>query len=390
MLTSGETDKLQYKFVWQRNGSWAKGQWGVLQDFSSKNTAPFKLAANGTYTFYCDIRDSTGAVVTKTINYLPGETPLALEYVDLSSSSIQLGKTVTIKTVATALADVALTYKFVWMRDNWNAGNWGVISEGTSNTANFKPKTTGDYKIYCDVYAGRTQLTRTIDLPVWQLKGLNLSRIGATIVATPDMGALPSDLTYSYTYTDKNSSDVHTIAAHTNETAAYARVDFQPGYTVSVEVIDAAGNVVASASNTINMTLSEDAELDAKLDALAQRYDTLWKAYSYIAEFRYISGSKYPSGNWSVGFAKEMLYNNGGNCYRYAALMEWMAKALGYEAKAIAGYIPAMLGGYSPHGWTEIYIDGNTYICDAESYYEYPTRDFFLKTYENAPIAYEP
>ena len=139
--------------------------------------------------------------------------------------------------------------------------------------------------------------------------------------------------------------------------------------------------------------LSGDAELDAIVDDLLDHQigregDALGRAFRYVASYRYLDGSKWPTGNWSVPFAKEMYYNQGGNCYRFAALFCWLARGLGYDASVVAGEVPSRSMGWAPHGWVEVVLDGTTYVCDPDMANAIPSRNWFMVTYANAPVDY--
>ena len=41
-----------------------------------------------------------------------------------------------------------------------------------------------------------------------------------------------------------------------------------------------------------------------------------------------------------------------------------MAKVLGYDAHQVAGYVPKIGGGVTPHSWVEIVINGTVYVFD--------------------------
>ncbi len=55
-----------------------------------------------------------------------------------------------------------------------------------------------------------------------------------------------------------------------------------------------------------------------------------------------------------------------GNCYVYAATFYEQAKALGYDAHHMVGYVKNRYGGLSPHSWVEIDMEGTTYVFDPE------------------------
>lgn len=132
-----------------------------------------------------------------------------------------------------------------------------------------------------------------------------------------------------------------------------------------------------------------DEDLDNRLKAIVARYGgDLHAMFNYVASFPYRGGSVYPSGDWSVPFAKEMLDYGSGNCYRFAALFRWLAIFAGYDCQVISGSVPSISGGYTPHGWTEVYINGNTYVCDPDSEHELPGYNWYMTTYASAPYDY--
>ena len=95
-----------------------------------------------------------------------------------------------------------------------------------------------------------------------------------------------------------------------------------------------------------------------------------------------------------AGYSQEEWYaiygleQRRGDCYCYAVAFAAMARQLGYSATMISGSVPLYSGGWGPHAWVEIYMNGATYICDPESQYEYPGYGFYMTTYATAPYAY--
>lgn len=142
-----------------------------------------------------------------------------------------------------------------------------------------------------------------------------------------------------------------------------------------------------------DLTKSGDPELDRIVKNLVDKRigrngNALRRAFNYVASYPYINGSKYPTGNWSVPFAKEMYRNHGGNCYRYAALFCWLARELGYDAKVVSGAVPSTSAGWAPHGWVEIRISGKTYVFDPDMAAAIPYVNWYYVTYAQAPVAY--
>jgi len=136
-------------------------------------------------------------------------------------------------------------------------------------------------------------------------------------------------------------------------------------------------------------SLTGDSWLDEQIEniAMVHNYD-LWSCYTYVAYLPYVKGPEYPQGDWTVQFAREMIVDGCGNCYCFAALFCLLARQLGYDAKAISGEVLTQSEGWAAHGWTEIIIDGETYICDLTMFVGLPGLDWFLVTYDDAPMYY--
>jgi len=132
-----------------------------------------------------------------------------------------------------------------------------------------------------------------------------------------------------------------------------------------------------------------DVWLDVQLQQIMRAcgYD-LWHCFTFVASYSYVNMDLYPSGNWAVPYARQMIQQGAGNCYRFAALFDMLAWYLGYDCNAISGWISSYSLGQAPHGWVEIYIGGYTYVCDPDMYKFYPYYNWFLITYANAPIYY--
>lgn len=60
--------------------------------------------------------------------------------------------------------------------------------------------------------------------------------------------------------------------------------------------------------------------------------------------------------------AIDMFKNKKGNCFRYAACFTCLAKIAGYRARTVIG-----TAGTSPHGWSEVYVNGQWLICDPDA-----------------------
>lgn len=122
-----------------------------------------------------------------------------------------------------------------------------------------------------------------------------------------------------------------------------------------------------SKAKTVTTKLrSGDATLDKGVNNILDKKTgrngktSLKKAFDYVSKMPYASkGNTQPKGKWNITGAKKMIANKGGNCYESAALFCWLAKGMGYEAKAVSGKTSGRA-----HGWVEVKIGGKWYICD--------------------------
>lgn len=93
--------------------------------------------------------------------------------------------------------------------------------------------------------------------------------------------------------------------------------------------------------------------------------EKLRAAYLYTRDsFSYLTRNYYESNatGWDIKEATTMFTTKRGNCYCYAAVFEFLARQLGYDAVAVSG----MCSPNNPHGWVEINIDGTDYMFDTE------------------------
>jgi hypothetical protein len=144
--------------------------------------------------------------------------------------------------------------------------------------------------------------------------------------------------------------------------------------------------------------VSGDVELDMMLDEFVKHQcgtgkRALRNAYEIISQYGFRDQDRNPPGHWkewSIPYAKDMYTSKAGNCYRYASLMCWVARRLGYDAKTVAGHTYGSGHVYSSHGWCEVVQKGKKYVIDPDLYHYYPDRNWFMVTYEEAPIEFIP
>ena len=143
-----------------------------------------------------------------------------------------------------------------------------------------------------------------------------------------------------------------------------------------------------------------DPELDAYVAELVDgfikanphksRFELLRVAYDHCVTggFNYLRRNIYKKGHtgWEVNDAKIMLSSKRGNCYNFAAAFWALARGLGYEAHALAGYCTKSV---QPHGWVQIEFEGEDYFFDPEWHYDYirdkrEVKDMFMISLEDA------
>lgn len=108
--------------------------------------------------------------------------------------------------------------------------------------------------------------------------------------------------------------------------------------------------------------------------------------YQYILDScSYKRSYDTPEGDWTKGYAIELLSTGRGNCYRYAAGLASLAEAIGYDAKVVTGEIGSRKGGMTPHGWTEVLIGDTWYVFDAVRQDASKQKNYFGQTYETYP-----
>lgn len=166
-ITKGDLSGAMYNYVWQRDGSWAEGDWGstVLSTggMTSSSTGSFSPGKAGTYTLAVDVK-----VGGETQTVFSGEVvvtdPWTAMGIDGVPEVIGVGETITLKPNVTG--DLAgVTYNYVWQRNgSWEPGEWGSTVESTgfattADTWDFTPSELGIYTLYVDVHSGTYKQT---------------------------------------------------------------------------------------------------------------------------------------------------------------------------------------------------------------------------------------
>lgn len=181
---SGNTKELRYKYVWMKD-NWK--EWGVIQDLSEKQDAVWKTPKKaGKYKIYADVIDRDGMKITKEKECTVLSQIWKQEAIEINSGGAGCIYTELPVTAKVSGETEGLSYKYVWMKDNWK--EWGVIKEfDRNNTGVWYPKKAGTYQIYSDVKDedGQVQtLTKEYvvqDAP-WKVENLDVDGSGSYYV----------------------------------------------------------------------------------------------------------------------------------------------------------------------------------------------------------------
>lgn len=211
--TSGETENLQYKFVWKKGSvedDWGK-EWGVIREFGNSNrTENWYPKKAGIYTIYVDVKDVDGRKKTITREYKVLEAPWQLEQLEIYGSPDRfVGDT--LKVEAKTLGETeGLQYKFVCRRGNgWE--NWEVVQDfSTKNQIEIPIEKDKEYNIYVDIKDNRGV---TFDAEIVKVRGhkylsaksasATISK-GQTVNVYPEVTGGKGELQYKYVWQKDN------------------------------------------------------------------------------------------------------------------------------------------------------------------------------------------
>ena len=263
---TGDLGGAEYNYVWQRNGSWAQGEWGSTVKDTGRGTgeasSTLTLTRPGTYAVYVDVTDRSGQKRTMSATLVVAPPEWSFTGVSLSAPSVTSGEPVTVTPQVTGDLGGA-TYNYVWQRNgSWAEGEWGstVLSEGagtpdTSATLSSEVSRPGTYTVYVDVTdrSGRTRtMSATLQVapPEWSFTGVRVSsprvRVDEPVTVTPVTSGDLDGAEYNYVWSyeggwDLWGSTVRDTGKGTSEASSELSF-YRPGtYTLYVDVTDRSG-----------------------------------------------------------------------------------------------------------------------------------------------------
>lgn len=117
----------------------------------------------------------------------------------------------------------------------------------------------------------------------------------------------------------------------------------------------------------------------ARLDQIGWNLKAAFDWSSSLTYYGHTADMPQTSATSMEWYAEYGFKNLKGNCYVMAATFCEMAKTLGYECSQISGSVPLLAGGYGPHSWCEITIDGEVYVCDPDFTNETGRNGYLIK-----------
>ncbi len=145
-VANGGTGELLYKFYYEENDEVIE-----IQDFSSNSTVEWTPEKVGSYTVNVKVKDEENNTLIKSIEIVVEdeaiENKVEITKVKLSDTTVKVGESVTIKTIATGSTN--LQYR-VAVHEFDNA--WTTLHEfKSSNSTVWTPEVAGEYTIWIDV-----------------------------------------------------------------------------------------------------------------------------------------------------------------------------------------------------------------------------------------------
>lgn len=243
----GNVEGIKYKFVWMKD-DW--DAWGVIQEMSVKDTATWIPKETGEYTLYVDVEDPDGLKLSRIISYTIEE--LKLEAVNLDKlAPVMSGEQVLITATAN-YNNPNLQYKFVWMKDDWDA--WGVIQAfSDKNSTIWTPEEEGMYELYVDVTDGKKTVSKYITCEVikasWEFTGVatvpeRIQKPNNSVQISAKVSGFTSDLQYKFVWEKDGWNEWGVI----REFSSINQVTWKPRksgqYSIYVDVKDKSGETI--------------------------------------------------------------------------------------------------------------------------------------------------
>ncbi len=147
-------------------------------------------------------------------------------------------------------------------------------------------------------------------------------------------------------------------------------------------------------SKTAKTIITGDEKIDEQLVKRAKKLKTLRACYNWVKNHshtnwagmgitRYKSGTSY----WWADECDRMLNGRATDCYAYATTFAGLARALGYDATTVCGYVPSRSLGWAAHSWARVTLKSGKRYYDPDLGRSYGS-GFYQFTYGGAPTSY--
>ena len=246
---AGGSSDYTYKFIVYNKTT---GTWGIVQNYSSKNTCTWTRGSAGDRDFYVDVKDSDGNVVRSQAMNVKIESTKPTAVLTPSTTTLSAGGKLTL----TASTDKSgCTYKFLIYNPSTN--QWFKLQDFSSkNTYTWTAGSNGTRQFYVDVKDANGNVTRskvvnvTIGgegvLSVKTAVSANATKVGDKVTFTAEGAGGKAGYTYKmvvYNKTTKTWGLVQKFNANNKITWTAGSTGDREFY---IDVKDADGNVVRS------------------------------------------------------------------------------------------------------------------------------------------------
>ena len=244
---TGGTSSYTYKFIVYNKTS---RTWGIVQNYSDKNTCTWTKGSDGDRDFYVDVKDSDGNVVRSRAMNVKIDSTKTTAVLKPSSTAVSAGDKLTL-TASTNKS--GCTYKFLIY--NPVTKQWFKLQDfGSKNTYTWTAGSDGTRQFYVDVKDADGNVTRsrvvnvTIGEPlsVKTAVSAGTTRPGSKITFTAEASGGKAGYTYKmivYNKTTKTWGLVQNFSSNNKITWTAGSEGDREFY---IDVKDAAGNVVRS------------------------------------------------------------------------------------------------------------------------------------------------
>ena len=104
-------------------------------------------------------------------------------------------------------------------------------------------------------------------------------------------------------------------------------------------------------------------------------------SWKYINNYEFRSSKWKWYKGWTDDYAKQIIKNKGGNCFRYACVLGYMVReATGLPVRIYRGKTHRLGGGLTEHGWITVKIKGKWYVYDPDLWKFDKHKSLYYKT----------